>query len=238
MVRNAALSVALPNTAPFSLDPASVVDFNAIREAECVKDPYPHLFAPHALLHSAKQDLQHDFPDITRPGFFPLSEMKVAGAFAALIDDLSSDEFAAILEDKFEMKLRDKSRLITVRRWSAAQDGRIHNDSESKIATALIYLNDDWGRSGAGCLRVLRSENSFDDCVREVPPTTGALIAFRRTENSWHGHMPFVGERRVVQMAYLRSQADFDRKSRRGRWSLFLKKLNPLGRMNSSEARP
>jgi len=199
-----------------------------VRSAPRSRTPYPHLFAHDTLWKSAKRDLQNDFPDIAVPGFFPLSEMKVEGAFAALIRDLLSDEFAEIFENKFEMKLQDKPRLITVRKWSAAADGRVHNDSESKIATVLIYLNETWQSSGPGCFRILRGPATFDDYVREVPPTTGALIAFRRTENSWHGHLPFVGERRVVQMAYLRSQADYDRKTQRGRFSLFLKKLNPF----------
>ncbi len=34
--------------------------------------------------------------------------------------------------------------LITIRKVSAAHEGRIHCDSESKIATTLIYMNDTW----------------------------------------------------------------------------------------------
>jgi hypothetical protein len=32
----------------------------------------------------------------------------------------------------------------------------------------------------------------------------GTLLAFRRTDHSWHGHKPFVGERRMLQLNYLR----------------------------------
>jgi hypothetical protein len=205
-----------------------MIDFDAVREAHAWTSPYPHATADDVLSGGVRIALQHDFPDIARPGFFPLSEMSVTGAFKALIDDFTSDEFADIMSEKLGLELRDKPRLITVRKWSAASDGRIHNDSESKIASALIYLNDSWSQSGAGCFRFLRSADAFSDYEREVAPLTGAMVAFRRTDNSWHGHLPFVGERRVVQMAYLRSQADLERKTRRGRWSLFLKKLSPF----------
>lgn len=222
---------ALPaEIATFEMASTGVIDFHTLRESQVSQVPYPHLAVGDVLYDGAKAPLRDDFPDVARPGFFPLSEMKVEGAFKALIRDLTSDEFASVLSRKLDMELRDKPRLITVRKWSAAGDGRIHNDSESKIASALIYLNDDWPASGQGCFRVLKNDASFDDCVRELPPVTGAMIAFKRTPNSWHGHLPFVGERRVVQMAYLRSQADLERKTRRGRWSLFMKKLNPLGR--------
>lgn len=203
-----------------------MIDFLAVRDAAAWQAPYPHVVADDVLHGGVRHALQRDFPDITRPGFFPLSEMNVEGAFKALIDDFTSDEFAVILGDKLGMELRDRPRLITVRKWSAAQDGRIHNDSESKIASALIYLNDDWPRSGEGCFRVLNGSQSFSDYAHELAPLTGAMVAFRRTGDSWHGHLPFVGERRVVQMAYLRSQADLERKTRRGRWSLFLEKLS------------
>lgn len=206
----------------------SVIDFEAIDACAAHKTPYPYIDANSVLAETARARLKIDFPDIARPGFFPLSEMKVAGSFAELIEDMKSDRFAGIVGSKLDLDLSDKPRLITVRKWSARKDGRIHNDGEAKIATVLIYLNDDWANSGAGCFRVLNSDKSMDDYACEVAPHFGALVGFRRTDASWHGHLPFVGERRVVQMAYLRSRADLDRKTKRGRLSLFLKKLNPF----------
>jgi hypothetical protein len=205
---------------------SSIIDFDKLAQADGQHTPYSHVLAPAIVDESARSEMRADFPQISRPGFFPLSEMKVEGAFQRLIDDMSSDRFAEILGDKLGIELKDKPRLITVRKWSAAKDGRIHNDGEAKIATALVYLNEDWGSSGEGCFRVLNGPESMDDYTCEAPPIFGTLIAFKRSDNSWHGHPPFAGERRVVQMAYVRSQADVDRKARRGRLSLFLKKLN------------
>jgi hypothetical protein len=205
---------------------SSVIDFEKLEQANAQHAPYSHVLAAAVIGDDARSNLQADFPDIARPGFFPLSEMSVKGAFSDLIEDMSSDRFAKILGDKLNIDLVDKPRLITVRKWSAAKDGRIHNDGEAKIATALVYLNEDWSSSGKGCFRVLNGPGSMDDFACEAPPIFGTLIAFKRSDNSWHGHPPFAGERRVVQMAYVRSKEDVERKARRGRLSLFLKKLN------------
>ena len=71
----------------------------------------------------------------------------------------------------------------------------------------------------------LNSDKSFDDCAAEVLPLFGTFVAFVRRDDSWHGHKPFIGERRVVQTAWLRSEADFERKKKRGKLALFLKNM-------------
>lgn len=48
----------------------------------------------------------------------------------------------------------------------------------------------------------------------------GTLVAFARADDSWHGHLPFEGERRVLlQVAWLASEDELLRKQRRGRFS-------------------
>jgi len=72
--------------------------------------------------------------------------------------------------------------------------------------TALIYLNEDWSSTG-GRLRLLRNANDIDDYVAEVPPVSGTLLLFKRSDNSWHGHKPFVGPRRTVQINWVTDAA-------------------------------
>lgn len=211
-----------------STSPASstaVLNLQGLAAATPLTDPYPHVMAHNLLSPQDFQALQEDFPDIHKPGFFPLSLLKRRGRFDALLQELEGPEIAAILTEKLGIELRDKPRMITIRKWSAGKDGRIHNDSEAKICTALLYFNRLWDASQGGALRVLRSEKSFDDMTTEVPPVYGTFFAFKRTENSWHGHKPFTGERRVVQITWLRSQDELDRKEKRGRLSLWLKRL-------------
>jgi hypothetical protein len=64
--------------------------------------------------------------------------------------------------------------------------------------------------------------------VAEVPPLAGTLLAFRRSERSWHGHYPFEGERRAIQMNWVTAQKWVDREVRRHRMSARLKRLNPF----------
>src|SRR5439155_15583355 len=73
------------------------------------------------------------------------------------------------------------------------------------IITVLLYLNPQWEQAG-GRLRLLRSATDLDNYFEEVPPAEGTLLAFQRTDNSWHGHKPFIGERRVIQLNWVTGQ--------------------------------
>ena len=86
--------------------------------------------------------------------------------------------------------------------------GAIHTDGPSKVMTMLVYMNDDWQQDEGGRLRVLYDEKNYEPLPAEVPPNMGTMFAFLRSDNSWHGHRPFTGERRVVQVAWVKSQAD------------------------------
>jgi len=212
-------------TTPAPQEKQPVLQFDAIADARPERDPYPYILTSGALSPTIASALNQDFPDITKNGYLPLSLLNRKGMFDALLNDLEGPEIAALLSDKLGLELRDKPRMITVRKWSAGNDGRIHNDGEAKICTSLIYLNETWPEGDAGRLRVLRNKDSFDSTAAEVPPTFGTFFAFARTENSWHGHKPFTGERRVIQTTWLRSWEDFERKDKRGRFSFFLKRL-------------
>jgi hypothetical protein len=205
-----------------------MLNFNALRAATPQTDPYNFFHAEGALTGAQAADIRRDYPAINKPGYLPLTKLDSHGAFAALMEDLQSQELADILEDKLDLDLKGKPRMITVRKQSQLSDGPIHCDSESKILTMLVYLNADWDGTGAGCIRVLRSKDSFDDYVAEIPPLEGHVFAFRRADHSWHGHLPFEGERYVVQVTFLTSQAELDRKENRGGLQLMLKKLNPF----------
>jgi hypothetical protein len=63
-------------------------------------------------------------------------------------------------------------------------------------------MNSEWEEAG-GRLRLLRSAGDIEDVLVEVPPQEGTLIAFRRSDNSYHGHKPFIGPRRVIQLNWV-----------------------------------
>src|SRR5262249_24870165 len=92
--------------------------------------------------------------------------------------------------------------MYSLRGYLRARDGQIHTDSKDKILTVLLYLNEHWENSG-GRLRLLRDGTDLENYVAEVPPDNGNLLIFKRTENSWHGHQPFEGPRRALQMNWM-----------------------------------
>jgi hypothetical protein len=205
------------------------INIDGLQSARTGREPYNFLVGENFIQPPAVDPLKKDYPDLKEPGFFPESDVGAQGMFAKLLADLKSPEVSKIVSEKLDIDLVGKPKMITIRKISQAKDGRIHTDGEAKIATMLTYLNDKWDGSGAGCLRVLRNEKDFEDYVEQINPLTGTVFAFRRSDTSWHGHTPFVGERRVVQMTWLRSEADVARKEKRGALSHNLKKMFKFG---------
>jgi hypothetical protein len=201
-----------------------LIDLEVVRGASAQTDPYPFLIAKDFVKAPAVADVQQSFPDIDITGFRPASDMTLHGAFARLVDDLGGDEVAAAVGEKLDLPLAELPRFITIRKLSATHEGRIHCDSESKVASMLLYLNDGWS-SPDGRLRVLRGSESLDDYAAEIDPLSGTIFGFQRCDNSWHGHTPFAGERRVIQVAWLRSQEDAERKIKNHRVTGFLRRL-------------
>jgi hypothetical protein len=201
-----------------------VLDFEVLKRSDVGTDPFMHTTGDGLVRPEAVESLQASFPRIETYGYQTLENITPEGTFAELLEELRSQELAEVLGEKFGRDYVGLPRLITVRRLSAAHEGHIHCDSEKKVMSLLIYLNDSWDAPG-GRLRLLRREDSFDDYAVEVTPKTGTFLAFPRTDDSWHGHTSFAGERRAVQVAWLRSQADLDRKTKSHRFKRAMKRI-------------
>ena len=205
----------------------SIIDYNQLRTAIVDPHPYIHLVAQNILTKAHQADLSATFPNINEPGFFPLDVIgKMYGDFAEFIEELQKPILAEILGEKFGISLVDKPSLITIRKLSALKDGPIHTDGNSKLVTALFYFNEAWpATEEGGSFAILSNNDSFDSTVKAVPPIYGNFTAFVRSENSWHGHKPFEGERKVVQITWVKSTDDVTRKTKRGNLSYQLKTL-------------
>ncbi|MYZ47021.1 2OG-Fe(II) oxygenase [Propylenella binzhouense] len=199
------------------------VDLSAIREADLSHEPYDFLLGSDFLRREAIAELREDFPNLTKPGYLTVGEADVGGLFRRFIDELEGPELTEELSRRFDLDLHPFPRITTIMRRSQPRYGAIHTDGPSKVMTMLVYMNDAWSADESGRLRVLRDSKSFDDYVIEVPPTMGTVFAFLRSDKSWHGHKPFSGERRVVQVAWVRSAEDLERKQRRNRLAQVLK---------------
>jgi SM-20-related protein len=115
---------------------------------------------------------------------------------------LRGPAFATLLGERFDLELASLPTTVSVRKFCERTDGNIHTDHKSKVITVLVYFNEHWDHPD-GQLRMLRSNNDIEDYTAQVAPLGGTLLAFRRTDHSWHGHTRFVGERRMVQLNYL-----------------------------------
>jgi SM-20-related protein len=180
----------------------NVFDYEALARAPLERDPYEYVLLRGFVKPEALAQINRDYPRIEHAGSFPLASLEFGSGFQALVDALESDGFRQAFADKFQIDLSNRPTTITVRGRSDTRDGNIHCDSESKIITVLLYVNPQWDDSG-GRLRVLRSCDDINDVAAEVPPAGGTLLAFLRSDHSWHGHLPFIGERRVIQFNWV-----------------------------------
>ena len=103
--------------------------------------------------------------------------------------------------------------------------GYIHTDSQTKIITLLLYMNPVWEHA-EGRLRLLRGQHDLEDYEREVVPLAGTMLAFRRSERSFHGHLPYIGPRRSLQLNWVRDEKIVRRELGRHRWSARIKALS------------
>jgi hypothetical protein len=200
-----------------------------IAEPAAVRDaPFPLLIATDVLDPAAETALGEDFPRYRGAGFFPYARTDCGPSMNSLVGELTSPAFADRIGQLLGIdRLSQYPVLVTICRALNLRHGTIHTDSQSKIASALVYLNPQWVESHAGCLRFLASGSDIEALVApEIRPVYGTLTAFRRTDNSFHGHLPFEGERRVIQIAWLVDAAAVDRKTRRGRFSRAIKWLS------------
>jgi hypothetical protein len=187
--------------------------------------PFAFLIAHDLLPDSAIDDLDADFPRYRDAGFFPYDPSECGPSFNALISEFTAPAFANAIGRK--LGIPDLGRyptLVTVSRSLNKSHGKIHTDGKSKVVTALIYLNRDWPNVSGGCLRFLNSPDDINSLiVPEVRPIYGTLVAFRRADNSFHGHLPHEGERRVIQVAWVINEEEKLRKTKQGKASRWLK---------------
>ena len=171
------------------------------------RTPFEFLTVPAFVSGEGLSAVNRDFPRLEKAGNFPLDELQYGPAFGAFIEELRGAAFRKRVEGKFDIRLEGLEARITVRGFADASDGEIHTDIRSKVVTGLIYLNETWDSSG-GRLRLLKNGHDFEDFVAEVPPIGGTLLMFKRADNSWHGHKPFSGVRRTIQINWIDPSKD------------------------------
>ncbi len=196
-------------------------------DTEVRLQPFAFMMAHGQLPDEDRDALERDFPRYGEAGFFPWDPADCGPSVNALIEQLTTPEVASAIGKRLGIEdLGQYPTLVTLCRHLNKRHGTIHTDSRSKVATALLYLNRQWPDTSEGCLRFLERIDDIDAIlVPELKPLYGEFAVFRRSDNSFHGHLPYEGERRVVQVAWLVSEEAKLRKTKRGRFSRAFKKL-------------
>ncbi|MEQ8355903.1 MAG: 2OG-Fe(II) oxygenase [Kiloniellaceae bacterium] len=218
----------MPSPAIETAAPCPALALDRFAATPLQRVPFDFLIVPGFLTTAALPAIERDFPEISSGGSFPAPSLKCGPAFTDLLGDLQGPAVTAAFAAKFELDLSGRPTMVTLRGQSRAKDGAIHTDSRSKLVTALIYLNSDWESDG-GRLRMLNGANDLEDYAAEVPPEAGTLVAFRCAPEAYHGHKPFVGQRRSIQLNWLTDEAVLKRELKRHAFSAWTKRLLRFG---------
>ncbi len=208
---------------------AGYLDLERFSATPLESDPFDFLIVENFVRAGALCEVNAGFPEIARGGSFPVGSLDCGPGVLRLVEELRGAAVTRAFAEKFGLDLAGRPTMVTLRGRSRRKDGRIHTDSASKLITALVYLNEAWEPEG-GRLRLLRGGGDLDDYAAEVTPVGGALLAFRCGDTAWHGHKPFEGARRSIQLNWVTDAGVVRREVSRHAFSAWTKRLLGLGR--------
>jgi SM-20-related protein len=200
------------------------LNLDALRAAKVETDPYQFTIVPGFLGTASVSRINATYPTIEKGGSYPIESLDNTMAIKEVIAELDGPDFEALIEEKFGVELKGRPKMYSLRGYTRAKDGSIHTDSKDKIITVLLYLNENWQQPG-GRLRILRNSTDVDNYATEVAPDNGTLLVFKRSDTSWHGHHPFEGPRRSLQMNWMTSEGSKGFHAIRHKLSAAVKKL-------------
>jgi hypothetical protein len=202
-----------------------MLKLDTLRATALERDPFEYLIVRDFIGRETLKAVLADYPEVPGPGSHPPAGLKIEGHFKEMIDELLATPFRQAVEEKFDIDLSGRPTMYTVRGFCRARDGKIHTDSKTKIITVLLYMNDAAWESSTGRLRILRNGTDLENFAAEVEPAGGTLLIFKRSDNSWHGHHPFAGKRRAIQLNWVTDQSVVDREQGRHGFSSMIKRL-------------
>lgn len=200
------------------------LNIDKLRATSLENKPFDYVIVPGFLSSESVSEIVATYPNISKGGSFPLDTVTIPDTLQGVIDELDGPAFEQAIEKKFNVSLRGKPKMYSLRGYCRRTDGKIHTDSKDKIVTVLLYLNEAWSHE-TGKLRLLRRGDDLEDYAAEVPPDNGTLLIFRRSDKSFHGHGPFDGVRRSIQMNWMTSENRRTFHKLRHKLSAGLKKL-------------
>jgi hypothetical protein len=208
--------------------PFAYLNEDAIRAAVLSHAPYDYAFVPNAIEERFKEEVLLDAPVIPHRGSYGLPSLRRGPKFEAVIQDLLSERFRRLVEEKFETDLSHNPPVILMMGNTSGNynEGYAHPDSKHKIITIILGFSRDWPHE-RGRLRVLNSADR-DDYAFEFPPEFGKMLLFRVSDKSWHGFLPQKGPRMSLQLCYCDSESYVRSEYLRHRVSAYAKSIPAL----------
>jgi len=200
------------------------LNIEKLRAAKLETDPFEHTIVPAFLSRESVKSINTTYPPIAKGGSYLIETLDTGMTVKEVIEELDGPEFEAAIAEKFGVDLAGKPKMYSLRGYTRAKDGRIHTDSTDKIITVLLYFNESWQHK-SGRLRLLRNGTDIENFATEVLPDNGTLLVFKRSDSSWHGHHPFEGQRRALQMNWMTSEGSKGFHAARHRLSAAVKKV-------------
>ena len=188
---------------PDTRAPFLMLDEEEIAVATMRRDPYEFAFVEHAIDPRHKDEVLADAPPIPDRGSYGLPDLRYGPKFGAVVQDLLSERFRRLVEQKFDMDLSPYPPCIVMMGNTTGHynEGYAHPDSKHKIVTVLVGFSREWPYE-RGRLRVLRSSDR-NDYAFEFAPEFGRMLMFRVCDHSWHGFLPQKGQRMSLQLCYV-----------------------------------
>ena len=87
-----------------------MLDLERLRATPLTREPFEFLIVPEFVKAHARSAIHTDYPEVNRPGSFPLGEVSYGSAFAKLIEQMRSDEFRNAFEEKFGTRPEESAR--------------------------------------------------------------------------------------------------------------------------------
>ena len=208
--------------------PFAYLNEDAIRASVLNHNPYDYAFVPNAIEERFKQEVLVDAPVIPHRGSYGLPSLRRGPKFEAVIQDLLSDRFRHLVEEKFNTDLSKNPPVIVMmgQTSGAYNEGYAHPNSKHKIITVLLGFSWEWPHE-RGKLRILNSPDR-DDFAFEYPPEFGKMLMFRVSDKSWHGFLPQKGQRMSLQLCYCNSESYVRSEYLRHRISAYAKSIPAL----------
>jgi SM-20-related protein len=211
--------------------PFAYLNEDAIRAAVLKHKPYDYAFVPNAIEERFKEEVLIDAPVIPHRGSYGLPSLRRGVKFEAVIQDLLSDRFRHLVDEKFDIDLSRNPPVILMMGNTSGNynEGYAHPDSKHKLITVILGFSRDWPYE-RGRLRVLNSPDR-EDYAFEFPPEFGKMLLFRVSDKSWHGFLPQERPRMSLQLCYCDSESYVRSEYFRHRVSAYAKSIPALRKL-------